>query len=110
MRACIVVWGANPSASAPHADEHWLREAPGTMIVVDPIRTETAARADLHLQPFPGSDAALAFALLHVIVRDGLVDRDFARASTRSAGTSSSRCSTPAPRPGARRRPACPRR
>ena len=74
--ACIVVWGANPSASAPHQDEHWLGEAPGTVIVVDPIRTGTASRADLHLQPFPGSDAALAFALLHVIVRDGLADRD----------------------------------
>jgi anaerobic selenocysteine-containing dehydrogenase len=31
----------------------------------------------LHLQPFPGSDAALAFALLHVLRRDGLIDRDF---------------------------------
>jgi len=47
------------------------------VIVVDPIRTPTAAQADIHLQPFPGSDAALAFALLHVIRRDGLVDEDF---------------------------------
>ncbi|HEY2318371.1 MAG TPA: molybdopterin-dependent oxidoreductase [Solirubrobacteraceae bacterium] len=71
---CILVWGANPSTSAPHQDEHWLAEAPGRIVVVDPIRTGTAARADLHLQPFPGSDAALAFALAHVIVRDGLQD------------------------------------
>jgi anaerobic selenocysteine-containing dehydrogenase len=42
--------------------------------VVDPVRTPTAAAADLHLAPFPGSDAALAFAVLHVIVRDGLSD------------------------------------
>ena len=75
--ACILVWGANPSASAPHTDEHWLAEAPGTIVVVDPIATGTAQRADLHLQPFPGSDAALAFALLHVLVRDGLADRAF---------------------------------
>jgi anaerobic selenocysteine-containing dehydrogenase len=74
---CILVWGANPSASAPHQHEHWLPEAPGTVVVVDPIRTPTAATADLHLQPFPGSDAALAFALLHVIRRDGLVDEGF---------------------------------
>jgi anaerobic selenocysteine-containing dehydrogenase len=80
--ACIVVWGANPSASAPHQHEQWLQESPATVIVVDPIRTETAAIADLHLQPFPGSDAALAFALLHVIERDGLVDRDFVAAHT----------------------------
>lgn len=73
---CILVWGANPSASAPHAHDHWLPEAPGRVVVVDPVRTPTAARADLHLQPFPGSDAALAFALLHVIVRDGHADRD----------------------------------
>lgn len=75
--ACIVVWGANPHASAPHAHQHWLPEAPGKVIVVDPIRTPTAAQADLHLQPFPGSDAALAFALLHVIRRDGLIDQKF---------------------------------
>ena len=75
--SAILVWGANPSASAPHAHEHWLGEAAGTVIVVDPVRTETAAAADLHLQPYPGSDAALAFALMHVIVRDGLADRTF---------------------------------
>jgi anaerobic selenocysteine-containing dehydrogenase len=80
--ACIVVWGANPSASAPHVHEHWLAEAPGKVVVIDPIRTPTAQAADLYLQPFPGSDAALAFALLHVLWRDGLVDRDFIAAHT----------------------------
>ncbi len=72
--ACILVWGANPSASAPHQHEHWLTEAPGQVIVVDPVRTPTARAADLHLAPFPGSDAALAFGLMHVIRRDGLLD------------------------------------
>jgi anaerobic selenocysteine-containing dehydrogenase len=80
--ACIVVWGANPSASAPHVHEHWLAEAPGKVIVIDPICTPTAQAADLHLQPFPGSDAALAFALLHVLWRDGLLDHDFINAHT----------------------------
>jgi anaerobic selenocysteine-containing dehydrogenase len=70
--ACIMVWGANPSASAPHQHEHWLPEAPGQVIVVDSVRTATARRADLHLQPFPGSDAALAFAIAHVIGWDEL--------------------------------------
>jgi anaerobic selenocysteine-containing dehydrogenase len=79
---CILVWGANPSVSAPHAHTHWLAEALGKVIVVDPVRTPTAEAADLHLQPFPGSDAALAFALMHVIWRDGLVDRDFVQAHT----------------------------
>jgi anaerobic selenocysteine-containing dehydrogenase len=73
---CILVWGANPSASAPHQHDHWLPEAPGQVIVVDPVRTPTAAAADLHLALFPGSDAALAFALAHVIHRDGLLHRE----------------------------------
>ncbi|HWF75492.1 MAG TPA: molybdopterin-dependent oxidoreductase [Solirubrobacteraceae bacterium] len=74
---CILVWGANPSASAPHQHEDWLPSAPGSVVVVDPVRTPTAEQADLHLQPFPGSDAALAFGLLHVLARDGLVDHEF---------------------------------
>jgi anaerobic selenocysteine-containing dehydrogenase len=80
--ACILVWGANPSASAPHAHEHWLPESPAPVIVVDPVRTPTAEASDLHLQPFPGSDAALAFAFLHVIAGKGLADLDFVRDHT----------------------------
>jgi anaerobic selenocysteine-containing dehydrogenase len=80
--ATIMIWGANPSASAPHTQEHWVAKAPGRVIVVDPVRTATAAAADLHLQPYPGTDAALAFALLHVLRRDGLVDRRFVEAHT----------------------------
>lgn len=79
---CILVWGANPSATAPHAHDQWLPEAPGPTIVVDPIRTPTAKRAHLHLQPFPGSDAALAFAIAHVLKRNGLLDTDFLEART----------------------------
>ncbi|MFI4891433.1 MAG: molybdopterin-dependent oxidoreductase [Steroidobacterales bacterium] len=75
--SCIVVWGANPHACAPHADEFWLPESPAKIVVVDPVRTPTAAKADIHLQPFPGSDAALAFGLLHVIRREGLLDEAF---------------------------------
>ncbi|HLB07436.1 MAG TPA: molybdopterin-dependent oxidoreductase [Alphaproteobacteria bacterium] len=75
----IVVWGANPSASAPHAHKHWLPEAKAKKIVIDPVRHPTAAAADLHLQPFPGSDAALAFALVHVLKREGRIDRRFVR-------------------------------
>lgn len=75
--ACILVWGANPSASAPHQHEHWLPDAPGAVVVVDPIATPTARAADLHLQPRPGTDAALAFVLLHVLQREGRLDRAF---------------------------------
>lgn len=79
---CILVWGANPSHSAPHAHAHWLREAPGKIVVVDPVRTETAAAADLHLQPRPGTDAALAFSLLHCLQQDGRFDMAYIEART----------------------------
>jgi anaerobic selenocysteine-containing dehydrogenase len=75
--AAILVWGANPAHSGPHAAEHWLGEAPGPVVVVDPIRTTTAAASQLHLAPRPGTDAALAFALIHALDRDGWVDREF---------------------------------
>ena len=75
--ASVLVWGANPSASGPHQDEHWLGDAACPVIVVDPLRTPTAAHADLHLQPRPGTDAALAFGMIHVLARDGLADRDW---------------------------------
>jgi len=75
--ASILVWGANPSATAPHQHKHWLKEAPGKIIVIDPVRHETAKAADLFLQPFPGSDAALAFTMLHILKREGLLDEKF---------------------------------
>lgn len=74
---CIIVWGANPSASGPHVYENWLRKARAKVVVIDPVYTETAKSADIYLQPFPGSDAALAYAILHVIHQRGLVDQAF---------------------------------
>ncbi len=104
--ACILVWGANPSASAPHAHEHWLPESPARVIVVDPVRTPTAEAADLHLQPFPGSDAALAFALLHVVVRDGPRRRGLPRRAHDRLGRARAAARRRARPSGARRRPA----
>lgn len=80
--ASIFVWGANPAVTAPHQAEHWLGGASCPVVVVDPLRTATAGAADLHLQPRPGTDAALAFGLLHVLDRDGLCDRQFLAAHT----------------------------
>jgi anaerobic selenocysteine-containing dehydrogenase len=57
--------------------EHWIENLPGKVVVIDPVRTASAKAADIHLQPFPGSDAALAFSILHVIQRESLVDREF---------------------------------
>jgi anaerobic selenocysteine-containing dehydrogenase len=74
---CVVVWGANPSASGPHAHEHWLSESPGPVIAIDPVRHATAEKADLHVQLLPGSDAALAFGLMHVLRRENDIDAAF---------------------------------
>jgi len=48
-------------------------------VVIDPRRTRTAERADWHLQPLPGSDAALALGLMHVIIAEGLHDEEYVR-------------------------------
>lgn len=80
--ACIMVWGANPSASAPHRHKFWLKETGAKIVVIDPVRHETAAQADLYLQPYPGSDAALAYGLLHVLLREKLIDQRFIDAHT----------------------------
>ena len=75
----VVLWGTNTVVTNLH---FWplVREAQrrgAKVVVVDPMRTRTAEAADWHLQPRPGSDGALALAMMHVIVRDGLVDHDY---------------------------------
>ena len=45
---CILVWGGNPSTAGPHTNEHWLEPQAEKLIVVDPIRTPSAAMATLH--------------------------------------------------------------
>ncbi len=70
----VVVWGANPSAAGPHVDEHWLGSTDAPVIVIDPIAHATARRAALHLQLRPGSDAALAFGMLHIAMARGFID------------------------------------
>jgi len=74
---CIVLWGANPSHSAPHAHKYWLKENSARVVVIDPVRHDTATEADLHLQLFPGTDAALAFGFLHIARRENLLDHDY---------------------------------
>jgi anaerobic selenocysteine-containing dehydrogenase len=79
---CVMIWGANPSASAPHVHQYWLAETRAPKVVIDPIRHETAAAADIHLQLYPGTDGALAFAMLHVISAARRIDRAFLAAHT----------------------------
>ena len=78
-----MIWGANPSTSAPHVHQYWLSASPVPKIVIDPIRHETAAAADMHLQLYPGTDGALAFAMLHAIWEAGRIDRAFLAARSK---------------------------
>ena len=69
----IVLWGTNPIVTNLHL---WpvIREARkrgATVVVIDPLKTRTAAAADWHVRPLPGSDAALALGMMHVIVASG---------------------------------------
>ncbi|CDO28823.1 molybdopterin oxidoreductase family protein [Mycolicibacterium porcinum] len=78
----LVVIGANPMVSngslATAADFpgklRALRKRGGKLVVIDPARTQTAKLADRHLAPRPGTDAALLFAIVHVLFDEGLVD------------------------------------
>jgi anaerobic selenocysteine-containing dehydrogenase len=74
---CILIWGANPSAAAPHAHTHWLPGTHAKKIVIDPIAHATAQAADLFLQLRPGTDAALAFAMMNVAMSAGLIRSKF---------------------------------
>lgn len=74
---CVLIWGANPSHSGPHSHKHWFAASKAKKIVVDPLRTNTALAADIHLQLYPGTDAALAYSLLHVMQREGLFNDNF---------------------------------
>ena len=75
----IIAWGANIHGNNihlwPFVEE--ARRNGAKLIVIDPYRTRTAALADEHLAINPGTDTALALAMMHVILRDGLEDRDY---------------------------------
>jgi anaerobic selenocysteine-containing dehydrogenase len=82
----IVFWGMNAAVSFPHL-WHLARRAQkrneARIAVVDPHRNKTAQTADLHLQPRPGTDVALAYGLLNVLIQNGLTDETFIRKWTR---------------------------
>ncbi|HXH83455.1 MAG TPA: molybdopterin-dependent oxidoreductase, partial [Candidatus Tectomicrobia bacterium] len=79
----VVLWGAN-LASQPNTARHLVaaRRRGAGVVVVDVRETEASAHADETLRIRPGTDAALALAMMHVIVAEGLVDRAFVAAHT----------------------------
>src|SRR5438128_42371 len=75
----IILWGTNTLTSNPHL---WplVRQAKANgapVICIDPLRTRTAAASDEHIAIRPGTDAALALGMMHVLFRDGLFDRQY---------------------------------
>ncbi|GHJ51025.1 molybdopterin oxidoreductase [Nonomuraea sp. TT08I-71] len=75
----LLLVGANPAETMPPLMRHLAdqRERGGRLIVVDPRLTATARHADLHLQPLPGTDLAVANALLHIALTEGWLDRAY---------------------------------
>ncbi|OHV43924.1 molybdopterin oxidoreductase [Pseudofrankia sp. BMG5.36] len=80
----ILLVGSNPADTMPPIMQ-WFdagRAKGARHVVIDPRATPTARGAHLHLQPTPGTDLALAAGLLHIAIRDGLVDTGFVASRT----------------------------
>src|SRR5579871_182322 len=76
----IVVWGGNPVSTQVNVMTHIARarkQRGAKLVVVDPYRTGTAEVADLHLMPRPGTDGALAAAVMHVLFKEDFADRAY---------------------------------
>jgi anaerobic selenocysteine-containing dehydrogenase len=79
-----VLWGYNPAATNPHAVP-LIQEAKRNgafVVLIDPRTSETASYADWHIQPYPGTDGALALAVANVLFEDGLADWRFLKERT----------------------------
>ncbi len=76
---CIIVWAHNPENSMPPVGAFILsaKEKRAKLVVIDPRRTPMAKRADIHVQPRPGTDCALMLGMLNVIISERLYDREF---------------------------------
>ncbi len=75
----ILLWGTNTRLTNRHLWPY-IEEARGKgarVVVIDPVRTMTAEAADRFVQPRPGTDVALMLAIMHVLVRDDLIDHDY---------------------------------
>ena len=75
----VLLWGTNTLTSNPHMWPFVLeaRAKGAPVIAIDPIRTRTAEQCDEWIGIRPGTDAALALAMMHVLFAEGLEDRDY---------------------------------
>lgn len=75
----ILIWGSNTITSNVHLWPRILeaKRKGAKIIAIDPYRSLTAEKCDQHIAPLPGTDGALALAMMNVIIAEGLVDRDY---------------------------------
>jgi anaerobic selenocysteine-containing dehydrogenase len=80
----VVIWGGNPVHTQVNVMSHAMaaRKRGAKLVVVDPYRTATAEKADIHLAPLPGTDGALACGVMHVLFAEGYADWDYLRRYT----------------------------
>lgn len=75
----IIFWGSNAITSSVHfwARAQEAKRRGATLIAIDPYRSLTAEKCHSHIALLPGTDSALALGLMHVLIRDGLIDRNY---------------------------------
>ena len=77
---CVIIWGTNAVHTQVNVMTHAMRakkERKAKVVVIDIYQTATMAQADLGLILRPGTDGALAVAVMHILLRDGLADRAY---------------------------------
>ena len=80
----IIFWGSNAITSSVHfwARAQAAKRRGATLVAIDPYRSLTAEKCQTHIALLPGTDSALALGLMHVLIRDGLIDRDYVERHT----------------------------
>jgi len=81
----VVLWGCNAVHTQINLMHHTTRSRKqngAQVVVIDPYRTATADKADVHLMLRPGTDGALACAVMHVLFNENYADRDYLRKYT----------------------------
>ncbi len=80
----VVLWGINAAYSSVNVMTlvKQARARGARVVAIDPYRNSTAQQADEHLMVRPGTDAALALAVMHVLIAEGRVDREYVARAT----------------------------
>ncbi|MDX1574183.1 MAG: molybdopterin oxidoreductase family protein [Methylophaga sp.] len=95
----IVIWGCNSVSTNLH---HWhivkdAQKRGAKVVVIDPYKSRTAKEADWHIAPRPGTDGALAMAMMHTIIEQGLQDSDYIEKYTEGYAALAERLKTRTP-------------